>query len=140
MVKFKIPNVFQKGDDINFEISGGAGATGDTFAIVNEDGERVKLLGSYLKDNDFGETITGTIENAKDSSYKLKAFGGRLNEGGRMVYDNELVQFQSNDAQIIPNAQPETDPSDNNKNMITKLFNKKTILAGVAVAGIILIR
>jgi len=105
MVSLSIPDKFKKGQDIPFTVSGNAGAAADTFRIVDEDGNQVKFLGSFTKDNDFGKKIKGKIENADSTQYILEAFGPRMTGSAsnpRMLYDKQIAEFKSNVAEVLP--------------------------------------
>lgn len=150
MVSFKIPTSFRKGQDISFEITG-AESAGDTFKITDPSGDQVDILGSFTKDNEFGETLTGTIEDAKKGVYNLVAYGRDWSQPDFPIYDKEIATFQSNQAQVLPSQEP-TNPGTggsggsnsgssggNNKNLVSKLSNNKVLVAGAVAVGLVVI-
>lgn len=144
MVQLKIPDEFRKGQDIPFKITGAVTATADTYKIVNSEGRRVKLIGSYIKDNDFGDQIKGVIEDAKSKSYRLVAFGGDYSNPRNPIYDKKLAEFKSNVAELLPSkTMTDSNNSGGTDSKTSKIMqklkeNKLLIGAGAAGAGLLL--
>lgn len=138
MVSLNIPGSFEKGQDIPFTVSGNAGAAADTFRIVDESGSQVKFLGSFTKDNDFGQKIKGKIENADSTQYILEAFGPRMTGSAinpRMLYDKQIAEFKSNVAEVLPSMTNNSNSSNGSDSKTSKI--KKYVPLFLGLTGMI---
>ncbi|MFB6144679.1 MAG: hypothetical protein ABEJ98_05200 [Candidatus Nanohaloarchaea archaeon] len=135
-LSFSIPDKFKKGADVPFKIRNAENF--DTIEIEGPKGGTKKIIGSYLKDNSFSDTIKGVLKNAKKSRYTAVGYGARVNAGNRLVYDKKLVETVSNAAQVISNMSNNNSNgsgSENAKNLVKK-YGKYAVPAAAA-AGLL---